>query len=314
MKIIDDEKENIKLFQHDTKKRSMNFLTTYYPFIILLSGIYIYILSLERCVLDSEAECYKIFFPKVGQLLFTCVFSCLLFSINYVLPLLHKTKITTFTFILTFISQCFLYISDDGTNFQSHGGYNRILLILMTIIFIIVESMVVALIIFYKRISKIYSLTFIVIISFYFFFIIIPKFTSSCVNWQKGLKNSSLNNEVGCKLVIPKTCWLYIFDGLFDFSKITGINCKSHIDDASVEEFYNKAKIIAFPETQLFNFTERSYRYLQKNVLENVIDISNLSHEEQMEHEVILDRTDIKAPKVKINVHKNYNLIIKKKK
>ncbi len=314
MKIFEDERENKKLLHHDIKKRFLLFLLKNLSFFILIFANYIYFLSLERCELDSESECYKIFFPKVGKLLFTCILSCFLFSINYILPLIHKTKKNLFAFILTFISQLILFVSDDGTNFQSHGGYNRILLVIMTMLFIIFELMIITIIIFYRNMSKFYSISFIVVVFLYLILVIYPKFSNSCENWKKGLKNSELNNEFNCKLVTPQTCWLGIFDGMFDFSKIAGIDCKINIDSANVEKFYKNAKVIAFPETQLFNFTQRSYRYLQKNVLENMIDISNLSRNEQMDYEVVLNRTDLNRPEVIINLDKEYTLIGTKEK
>jgi len=311
-KIFVDEKENKKLFQHDIKKRFFIFVQNNFPLLFLILAIYFYILSLERCRLDSESECYKLFFPKIGQLLFRCIFSSFLFSLNYILPLIYKSSTTIITFFLTFISQFLLYLADDGTNFQSHGSYNRILLVMMTIIFIIIELITISIILFYKNNNKFFSFLLFGIVFLYLIFIYISKFTSSCDYWQKGLKGSNLDNEKNCKLMIPKTCWLFIFDGILDFSKMIGLDCKTNKENASVEEYYKNAKIIAFPETQLFNFTQRSYRYLQKNVLENMIDISNLDPNEQNEFEVVLDRSNMTSPQIKININKE-NLLIEQK-
>lgn len=312
MKTFDNETENKKILIHTLKRKTLAFIKKNYSFIVLFMGIYLYTLSLERCKLDSESECYKIFFPKVGQLLFLCSFSGLIFSITYILPLIDKSKTNLLIFCLSFISQTFLYISDDGTTFQSHGGYNRILFIITTIIFLFLEIFLILLYSFNKKIKKIYSMIILGLFLFYIVFQIYPKITNSCHNWKKGLKNTYLNNDMNCKLLQPQTCWLFLFDGIFDFSKIFGINCKNNFSNIDVEQFYNNATIIAFPETQLFNFSERSYRYLQKKVLNNIIDISNESLVDQSEYEVVLDRKNSSNPKIKFNINKEFSLIQKK--
>ena len=70
--------------------------------------------------------------------------------------------------------------------------------------------------------------TFFLIFSFYYFYLLILK--SNCTGWEKGLNNTSLENnssKYGCQIKIPKTCTFKLFHQLQDYTKIMNINCKS---------------------------------------------------------------------------------------
>lgn len=313
VKILGTKDEQQKLDTHNFKKKVASNINKHYPFIFTILGIFFYISSLEKCELDNEGECYKLFFPRVKELVYKIIFSGFLFSITYIIPLLKKDSNSLMVFILSFITQFLLYLKDDGTNFKSHGGYNRILFICITIIFTFLNISLYIIYQIYKKIQKFYSIVFTLLIMFYLFFSIGPIISNSCGEWNIGLNSTKINNSIGCKFSQPKICWLKIFDGFFDISKISGINkCNNNNnndDKNSTEFFYKNAKILAFPETQRFTFEERAYKNIQKNILENMNDISSLPKSAMEEFEVILDRTDKENPFVKINVPKDQNLI-----
>ena len=53
---------------------------------------------------------------------------------------------------------------------------------------------------------------------------------SDCDEWPMGLNNTIINNNIGCKIHIPRQCPYKYLSGFKKKKKIRGINCKNKKD------------------------------------------------------------------------------------
>jgi len=148
--------------------------------------------------------------------------------------------------------------------------------------------------------------------------VIKQKVNNSCSDWLLGLKDTEMDNRINeeCQLFPPSTCYFKIFYGLFDLSFITGkTTCsKDRADNFQLNYIYLKeemksARLIGFPRTEHLDlFESLSGRGLQKNIIENLIDMEKASDKEKEDIEAVINLIK-NPPELLINLKKNETLI-----
>jgi hypothetical protein len=261
----------------------------------------LYILSLYKCNDPSEAVCWKEIFPIITRLLLMVCLSSLIFSTIYLLPFFYKFDYKYIA--INLLNQYVLYNLDDGQTLQSHGDYNRILFALMTVLFIILGLYYIAFCRLFNKLHKLFKLILVAGLIVYCYRFYTKTLVHSCDNWYLGLKDSIMDNGVGCKISKPNICWLEISNRVFDLSNWFKLECKgSYKYNTDEELFYKDKEIIAFPDTKEFNFYQRSYKNVQKTVFDYLKEIEP---SQIIDEEVVLDRRDKNNPKFIINLKRN---------
>lgn len=286
--------ENNKSFSRKRKQENLkNWIT------ILMIGLanILYLFSLEYCKESIESKCWELIFPKITQLLLMCLISSLLFSLSCIFTIYYNLNKMFIVFAI--INEYLLWSYDDGQTLQSHGGYNRVLLLIATIFFIIVIIILLSL-------AKLYSLLnsgvkYLIIFSLITYSYYFHKYTilTSCDNWYLGLKGSQMDNSINCKITKPNICWLEITNRIFDLSRIFNYDCDYKYNQFE-ELFYKDMKLIAFPDTRLYSREQRSYKNIQNLIFSDLKEVSEIT-----EHEIVLNRTDKYNPEFIINIKEN---------
>ena len=227
-----------------------------------------------------------------------------------------------------FITVFFLfYLYSHGIGFDNHGYYN------IAYFFVII---IPALIIIYflhhsfrlKR-KKIILLYIEVILIFLFIFQITIYNSNGCEDWAKGLNETSIDNDknkYGCIIQIPKSCYYKIGKYFLDINKYSNLNCKNfelyskkNILSSSKSPYINKnTSYIGFP---LINkeekyFVDMNYQTYMNMVLENLIDMDNLTlinFLNDKKPEITVDFSKSRIGEMKIDINFNKTLSDKRK-
>jgi hypothetical protein len=214
------------------------------------------------------------------------------------------------------------FFLDTGTDFASHGGYNRIVLFITIFLWI---SIIFLGIVFYKIYKK---APFITGMFFLLIWVAINLnlkyiYTKSCISWDEGFKSTKIINDDeydSCIIKNPKVCYYRLFDGLFDISKLIKLSCKNDNSSNQPENILpymhdKSSKILGFPRTENFDiFSESSRNLIQKNILDKVINMEdpNIPQEIKDKIEVSVDYHQT-PPKVDINIKRDEGLIKERK-
>ena len=215
-------------------------------------------------------------------------------------------------------------------NFIDHGFFNFFFYFIIIIIISIIMSPYNLILYCNKdknrKLLLIYlGSTFFLVFSFYYFYLLILK--SNCGGWEKGLNNTSLENnssKYGCKIKIPKTCAFKLLHKLQDYTKIMNIDCKT-LNNAKLKEIFlsninssyinNNTKRFGFPLTNkdpiCFNDsfdTNVIYQY----VFNNIVDMDDKEILDKYFNnklpEIEIDFSDNDKPKLIIDVKFNKSL------
>ena len=122
------------------KNKFLNFCKIFFSFIknlfiiiIIIINIYLYYSSFAGCELNSQYECLKNKMMKFYySLIYKFLFSVIIDSIIFLLSI-HKI-ISIFYSIFLFIQFLMFSICFTGYDFQEHGSYNTIFLVIVFII------------------------------------------------------------------------------------------------------------------------------------------------------------------------------------
>ena len=292
--------------------------------LISIYSLYIYYQSLEGCV-GTQIECLKIMtINKFYKILNQVISSC--FYINIVLVLGYFNKISLISVIYPLITYFFIYLIDNGTDLAHHGKYNFLGFCICLIIFFSLSLFIIYTFLLLKKGKKKLFISIIITISLMFLIIFVYIFSkSSCNNWNKGLNNVILDNnkeKYPCKFIIPKKCYMNVFNNIFDLSKYMQNNCKKkgqsfeqkkqflkYINENSLK---NTTKF-GFPITTTKYFwlkTQKNIAHFSERVLSNIVDMDNIPAN-ILKPEVYIDFSDEKNPYGKINITliKNNTLI-----
>ena len=213
--------------------------------ILYIFGIFFYLISLKhingigmRCFHRSAVQCLFM----IAKLIFC---SSIFFSISIFLILFKNNKKIHLIYILFFYILFILF--DHNNGIIKHGLYNFIVLILMTFISFFFLCFIYLLFKLFK--TKNYITLFVLFSSLIMTHITIIKFKAthfSCIDWDRGLNNTYINNSdiYPCKINIPQphSCYLTEIGKFFDFSskyRPTCLNSKLISDgQSSFLKFY----------------------------------------------------------------------------
>jgi hypothetical protein len=316
-----EEKQKVKML------KSVNFLKFCFSHmckiirenIIIALATLCYTISLIGCY-DDYLACIKLY-KSYGTLALSLIFlSALLYVFHLTRIIQRKARLYTLLimcFTITYL--CFYY--DTETNVQSHGGYNRVFLFILIVLFSSAYLFFKVLkFIFLKvyRASKpvCFLLTIAIIIqALYSFNKVI---LNSCESWDKGFKNTVMNNNDfnSCVIKKPRICYENIFDNLLDVTWYMGFNCDNignNTKEKTVGVFslmYNdKYTLVGYPRTEPWDKGFSLYKYFQNNVLGNVVDMNNNLLREDLKKniEVTVDYSQT-PPKADIKLKKNEEL------
>jgi hypothetical protein len=283
-------------------------------------GLIIYCISLIGCK-ESQFRClakYPISYLKYGLIII--MISAFFFFIQIYLYIKKIINFRQLAFTLISISFiCFIY--DTGSDFATHGSYNRIVLFFFIFIFYILYYIMVYL----GKLLQKFPLTIISIILLVGFLInhkINKSVENSCYNWLEGFNGTKINNSSGnCRIPSPNICYFEIFDGVFDFSKYFGETCENTANNNPNETLMNlepklrNAKILGFPRSENWIFfPDSTYGNIQKLAMKEMVVMEDpiISNKIKDKIEVSVNYKKEK-PEVKIDLKKDYQLIKRRK-
>jgi hypothetical protein len=260
----------------------------------------------------TQAECLRQYPMELMKYVVLAIFIAGLLFITQIV--FYLKKYTDFKIIgielitLTFL--CFIY--DTGTDLNSHGAYNRFILLVSMLICAFIFTLGKVLTDSLRR-RPIISLMIIILCVFLIHYKINQIFTTSCVGWDDGLKGTKLINtpESQCKIYPPKTCYYEIFDGFFDVSKMLGETCENNGTNlfSNIEKYIpdKTSKIIGYPRTEKWIiFPDSTYGKMNKNVMSNMINMEDDKIDSKIKDNIEITTNFYKnPPEVNINLKRN---------
>ena len=304
------------------KKKFKLYFYKYSISVLYIISYYIYYLSLERC-LDGEEICgnnMKWIYTKVVELviaseLISVLFALMIFNISTKFHLVHLIVV----FVL------FYYYSHDFY-FFNHGMYN-------IIVFILLFSLNLIIILFLKLLIYLFNLKnkliinkiILIIILFIIYNFEIPDFT--CDNWEKGLNNTSIDNDkdkYGCIIVTPKYCQYKLFSPYQDYTKILDLNCslknsnyrKKILEKSDSPYITKETKRFGYPLTNkglMALLDGLDDKVLKKYVADNLFDLDN-NYKNFTESEITVDFSKDPLGELIIDLKYNESLSKERKK
>ena len=290
-------------------------------FIFIISYI-LYYLSLEKCF-DGEELCgnnMKWIYKKLFELILSCELISLLtatiiFNYSSKLHLIH---------LFSTFSLFFLYSHDFY--FYDHGMYNFSFFIILFFLNLIVILFIKFIIWIFKIKNKIIiNKIILTILLFLIYNFNIPNF--DCDNWEKGLNNTSIDNNAekfGCKIKYPKYCQYKVLSKYQDLTKILGIDCsvkdsnsrKKFLKDSNSPYITKHTKKFGFPDTNkgFFGCNDLlEYKVLKKYVVDNLFDVDN-NFKNFSDPEIIVDFSKDISGELIIDLKYNESLSKERKK
>lgn len=288
--------------------------------IILSLGCFSYYLSLEGCFSKNELDCLTEVYNQenFARLMSYVIIAGILFSIILIFKYLDilSWKIV-FLEIALLVLICFY---DSGNDLQHHGAYNQILLFI--IIFIIILALC-----FLNSIFK--FLSHFKCVLFYPILLLVgsigisafyqAEFGGSCSYWLQGFKNSTVNNEISCKLEPPTLCLELILNKKLDLSYYLQDTCvtRPNNDKKIIAQYtsISNPTVIGYPRVEKWKFEESSlfFKY-PKTVLKNLIDMKNQSINSVLKENIeVTVNFEVDPPKVDINLKRNETLAQERK-
>ena len=284
---------------HKSRKKYSNLLI----FALFFFSYFSFFLSLERCLEGEDVCCKKVKWMK--KKVIEEAISCILVIILFELMIKKKiSKLHIIHFIIVFLS---FYSASHGIDFDDHGYYNIkfFFIIVIFILFLLsiinyllsIKNKKIIIICFFSSLILLYAIK--NIINYY----------SDCNGWEKGLNNTSINNDIkkyGCQIQIPKLCLYKIGKFFLDRNKITSLDCNKQSLNSRKKllEFSNSPYInentshIGYPlinkEEKLF--LNKNYYSLKSYISENLINMNNFS---------LLQSLSTKKPEISIDFSKN---------
>ena len=286
-------------------------------FILYITSYNIYYLSLEKCF-DGEELCgnnMKWIYKKLIEIIISCeIIVFLLVRIFFYgsskLHLIHL--FTIFTLLFLYSHNFFFY---------DHGMYNIIVFIILLFLNFFIILLLKAITFIFKIKNKI-NIALKLFIIFFFILIYNYKFPNFvCDDWEKGLNNTSIDNneeKYGCIIKTPKYCQYKLFSPIQDYTKIMGINCSIKKSNSRKVILKKSRSSYVTQETKKFGFpfTNKGLiasldgldtDILKEYVLTNLFDIEK-NHQNYGDPEIIVDFSNDPLGDLYINVKYNDSL------
>ena len=303
-------------------------IINFFAIFVFLEIYYLYYLSLESCP-DGHRRCSKRtkwIQEKLNEGLLCSILLLVQFEliIQKIISKLH------FIHIISLLVIFFIY--SHGLDFDDHGLFNflgisslliigNILILPFNLLFYIIKQK-------NKLILFIYI---IILISFLFSYNYYLTNFLGCNDWQKGLNNTFIENDInkfGCQIKIPKYCPYKFMKYFLDITKRAGIKCgyssntKKNILKYSKSIYINnKTKIIGFPRTNddaIWSNKSNENKKISTILSENLLDMENKEILKEIKKEnlpeIIVDFSDYQKEKMIINLRYNKSLSLERKK
>lgn len=290
-------------------------IITSFPF---LTGILIYSLTLRGCYL-TQYECLKLYPIEFMKYVIMSIFvSGLLLVLQVILYIKRYTDFKVVGLQLVVISYlCFIF--DTGTDFISHGAYNRFILFISLLfwsLFLTIANFIYCSI---KRRPVICII--IIVLSVYVIWVKVDKiFEKSCDHWYDGLKGTKMSNEdTICIIEKPTTCYYKIFDGVFDVSRLLGDTCANNGTNklSNIVNYLTdkSSMLVGYPRTEKWPiFPDSTYGIFNKKVMSNVINMENPKIDNKIKDDIEVTTNFYKnPPEVNINLKRNEELAKQRK-
>ena len=309
-----------------------------FAFILSISGIILYIIGLIGCYGD-QVHCLSIvkrsFYIRI---IVSNIISCICLCILLVLITLRKISF----FHLFYLSPCFIILmcSDQGTSLAHHGYYNCLGFIVLLLIIYSISSFIYLIIkLIWNKKYRIYIPIFIILFILIICFEIYINKNTKCEDWDIGLNNTRIYNnedEYACQIKLPKSCYINIYDGKLNVTKILNVQCNKRDDKEKrlLFEYIKKsknpyikynAKRIGYSLLNKGDFSDDKQDgmiKLARKALYNFVDMDNLPPHFAPDKipEAYVDFTDYpddpnsKYGKIHFNLKKNETLVNERKK
>ena len=199
---------------------------------LIILGLYIisfvfYLFALSPC--ENVLECYGLglkFFYLVAVIAFL---SCLIITTLLCYSIYTCKHFLHYVYVIPILM--FFFNHFNGTDNIDHGKYNFIAYILFFIGLMSLFGTIALFVFLYKR--RHYIIMTVIVLSIIMFIILYNTnniLNLSCEGWDAGLNNTRINERdrnYPCHIMQPgkNKCYLYAFDGVFDFSRMTGYTC-----------------------------------------------------------------------------------------
>ena len=296
--------------------------------IVLIAFVVIYLfyfLSLEKCTEGLENCSLK--FSWIELKIKEEIISCVLLEIMLQLMFLKIISKKNLVHIVIILIAFFIY--SHGIIFSDHGYYNFFFYLIILFIFTIVFIPIDFCIIFCKNKINSVRLIIIYVLLLLFFYLFLFSSVKNCDDWPKGLNNTYIENnklKYGCQIQIPKLCLYKSLEYIQDYSKLIGKNCKNYnngneekniILKLSNSPYINKTiKHIGYPLLNKYKKSLSDFSKYEKRLtnffLDNIVDMDNETilnnYYKEKIPEVEIDFTNIKKPKLVIDLHFNKTL------
>ena len=269
---------------HTIKRLAKTFLYKYTASFFFIISYFLYYLSLEKCF-DGEELCgnnMKWIYTKVFELILSCEL------ISFLIATIIFNFVSKFHLIHLFSTFALFYHYSHNFYFYDHGMYNFGFFLILIFLNLIVILFIKFIIWIFKIKNKLIISK--IILSIFLFLIYnfnIPNF--NCDDWEKGLNNTSIDNndkKYGCKIKYPTYCQYKALSKYQDITKILGIDCslknsnsrKKFLKFSNSPYITRRTKRFGFPFTnkEFFGYDdELDYKVLKQYVVDNVFDIDN---------------------------------------
>jgi hypothetical protein len=291
-----------------------NFFKLLLPYFLGTLALCLYLITLKGCS-KTQFECLQIFTNDVVKKMLVLLFlSALCFNLQILLFLKNReSKLPFIIMCSAFFFVCFIY--DTGADFDSHGGYNRLLLLLFSLVWGILFLLGKIIYSLFKKSPLITTVSLIAII-FFINGLKVKIVNSSCDTWDKGLRGVSIDNtgDTLCKIRAPKICYFEIFNGSMDITRLLRENCETMSTNKlsnNIEHMEDKnARYIGYPRSEYFShFPESQQNIYQKTVMKKLVNMEDpkISQKVKAKIEVTTDYRQ-NPPQVKIDLKRDESL------
>ena len=327
LRMLDFEENN---FQNQLSKQNDNDTNPrlkYLSFLIYIMSFIIYKQSLFSCENLSLNDCIEQYnIEIIIHCFIKCVISGLIISFNIAL-IFWKLLSALHIFVLVIALFVFL-MTDSGNNIYNHGLINFTIFFISIVFgflfFIIIQIIITSFISKnYKSALLLIGMIIFTCSTFYFLFLI----SINCSYWNKGLKDTSINNSnnnFSCAINTPSKCYMNSFDNLFDFSSFMDYNCETMNRPSFGEikenynlyydrEFNDNTTVLNFPLTNNANYSGDDYNYNDNNFARKVISNINDNTEKDLNNSEVFLIKNEGFGKIEMKIKRDENLVNQRK-
>ena len=274
-------------------KKFKNLFSYSIIYILFISSVILYILSLKGCFLSIESCLGYRQMKKYFMFGVFLIVSSILFGLLIVIQIIAKLRYFDFV-IFSFIYLIIFFLS-QGVDFSHHGTYNSIIFILLCPIF-----------------SSVFFIIYLILLFLFQYIFFYLRQNTICNNFYKGIGGIQLINDKKlnfCFIKKPRICGQDFLSGLFDVNIFRKKDCtglknkkKTFLKYLSKDlQIYNN---FSYPRTEYWE-PKLTYKNLAEKVENKIQSINNINSKN---NEVFITFKGGKG-KIKIQLKKNISLI-----